>query len=138
MSDRQFDPDSDSLSFPDDTIVGIVDDPDAAAAVVDDLIAEGIPESEISVLCGESGARRLDPEGERHGLLGRLQRVVQHFGDQEATHLQRQAAELRAGNFLVAAPAEEEESERIGGILRAHGGRFINHYGDWTVKRLEG
>lgn len=74
----------------------------------------------------------------RRGLLGKIQRVVQHFGDQEAEHVRRQAAELQAGNFLIAAPAEEEERERIAEILRARGGRFINHYGKWTVTRLEG
>jgi hypothetical protein len=137
MSDHQFDPESDSLSFPDDTIVGILDEPDQAADAVEALIKDGVPEDDISVLCGKAGARRLDPQAKRHGLIGEIQRVVQHFGDQEAYHVRRQATELENGNFLVAAPCEEEERDRIANILRAHGGRFINHYGTWTVTRLE-
>jgi hypothetical protein len=137
MSDHQFDPESDSLSFPNDTIVGIVDDPDQVSDVIDALTGNGVTEDHISVLSGKAGARRLDPQAKRHGLMGEIQRVVQHFGDQEASHVRRQAEELENGNFLIAAKCEEEERDRIAGILRAHGGRFINHYGTWTVTRLE-
>ena len=138
MEDRQYDPHSDSLTFPTDTVVGILDDPDAATSALDELIAAGVPEERLQVLCGEAGARRLDPSGKRHGLLGRLQRVVQQYADKEVSHVQRQAAELRAGRFLVAAPAEdEEEAERVSKILTENGGHFINRYGKWTVQRLD-
>jgi hypothetical protein len=99
--DHQYHKDSDTLAFPDHTVVGIVDDPEATVAVIEGLMAEGIPEEEIAVLYGESGARRLDPTGERHGILGRLRRLVQHYGDQERPHVKRQAEELQAGNFLI-------------------------------------
>jgi hypothetical protein len=138
MKDRQFDPDSDSLSFPRDSVVGILDDPDAASAALDALVDAGVPEGRIQVLCGEAGARRLDPSGARHGLLGRLQRVIQQFADQEVSHAERQSRELRDGKFLVAVPVEdEEEGERVASILSEHGGHFINRYGRWTVQRLE-
>jgi hypothetical protein len=138
MEDHQYDPASDSLSFPDDTVVGIVDDPDAATSAVRDLITTGVPEDRIQVLCGDGGARRLDPSGEKHGVLGRLQRLIQNFGDEDLPHIRRQAAELRDGKFLIAAPAEEdEERDRVASILKAHGGHFINHYTSWTVVRLE-
>jgi hypothetical protein len=139
MDEHQYDPASDSLSFPDDTVVGILDDPDSASAAVDALLDGGIPDQEIQVLCCDSGARRLDPSGERHGVLGQLQRLVQHFGDQEIPHLQKQAEALEAGKFLVAAPAEtDEESRRVAGILSSHGGHFINRYTPWTVERMDG
>lgn len=137
MSDHQYDPESDSLAFPDDTLVGIVDDPDAAEAAVADLIQTGVPEDEINVLCGDQGARRLDPSGKRHGTLGRLRRIIQTFGDQEKEVVKKQADELRAGNFLISAPADDDERDRVAAVLTRHGGRFINHYGKWTVTRLE-
>jgi hypothetical protein len=138
MEDRQYDPESDSLSFPVDTVVGILDDPDAASSAVDALVAAGVPAERIQVLCGDAGARRLDPSGERHGLLGQLRRIVQQYADQEVAHVERQSAELRAGKFLVAAPAEGDEArERVAEILQANGGHFINHYGKWTVRRLD-
>jgi hypothetical protein len=136
--DHQFVPESESLSFPDDTVVGIINEPDDAASAVEGLLEAGIPEGSIQVMCCDSGARRLDPSGERHGILGRLQRIVQHFGDQEVAHVKRQAAELRDGRFLVAAPAEgEEEADRIANVLRSNGGHFINHYTSMTVRALE-
>ncbi|TVR53295.1 MAG: hypothetical protein EA421_11515 [Gemmatimonadales bacterium] len=138
MEDHQFDPESDSLSFPDDSVVGILDDPEGASSAVDALLAAGVPRDGIQVLCCDSGARRLDPSGERHGVLGQLQRIIQHFGDKEIGHVQRQAAELQAGKFLIAAPAEDdEESRRVADILKANGGHFINRYTSWTVEQLE-
>jgi hypothetical protein len=137
MGDHQYDPTSDSLSFPDDTVVGLFDAPDAAASALDALIEYGIDAERIQVLFGEAGARRMDPSGERHGMLGQLRRVVQHFGDEEIEHIERQARELRTGNFLVAAPAEdEEERDEVASIMESHGGHFINHYTSWAVERL--
>lgn len=135
--DHQFDPESESLSFPDDTVVGIVDEPDDAAAAVEGLLAAGVSEDDIQVMCGDAGAKRLDPSGTRHGLLGEIHRIIQHFGDQEVAHVQRQAAELRKGGFLIAAPAEsDEEAERVADIMRSNGGHFINHYTSMTVRAL--
>ncbi len=136
--DHQFVPDSESLSFPDDTVVGIVDEPDDATSAVEELMATGISEDDIHVLCGESGARRLDPSGRGHGLLGRMHRIVQHYGDQEVTHVQRQATELREGKFLIAAPAEsDEEAEQVAEILKSSRGHFINHYTGMAIRALE-
>ena len=139
MTERhQYDPDSDTLAFPDDTLVGIIDDPDAVEAAVGDLANSGVPEGEIQVLCCEDGARRLDPTGKRHGGLERLRRIVQNFGDEDREHVRRQADEMRAGRFLVTAPAEgREERDRLAGILKERGGRFINHYTSWSVTQLE-
>jgi hypothetical protein len=136
--DHQFVPDAESLSFPDDTVVGIVDEPDDATSAVEKLMAAGVSEDDIQIMCCDSGAKRLDPSGERHGLLGRLHRVIQLFGDQEVAHVQRQASELREGKFLIAAPADsEEEAERVADIMKSNGGHFINHYTSMTVRAME-
>lgn len=139
MTERhQYDPDSGSLAFPDATLVGIIDDPDAADAAITDLKAAGIPEPEIHVMCCEDGAERLDPSGSRHGTLGRLRRLVQHYGDKDREHVSRQADELRAGNFLIAVPASDEEArDRLAGVMKRHGAHFINHYKSWSVTLLE-
>jgi hypothetical protein len=137
MEEHQYQADSDSLSFPDDTVVGIVNDAEAAVAVIEDLVARGTPQEEIEVLYGESGARRLDSSGKRHGILGRLQRLVQHYGDQDRPHVKRQSEELRAGHFLVSVPATEEERDRVARVMLDHGGYFINHYASWAVTRMD-
>lgn len=137
QEEHQYTPEADTLAFPDHTVVAIIDEPDDAAAALDALITAGVPEENISLLYGEGGAERLDPAGKRHGALGRLRRLIQHYGDEDRPHVRRQAEELRAGNFLVAAPATEEERDRVAGILKAHGGHFINHYTPWTVTALE-
>ena len=139
MTERhQYDPDSDTLAFPDDTLVGIIDDPDAVEEAIGDLTDAGVPEDGIQVLCCEDGARRLDPSGKRHGGMERLRRIVQNFGDEDRKHVRRQADEMRAGRFLISVLAEgEEERDRLTNILKERGGHFINHYTSWTVTQLE-
>lgn len=141
MADRQqnhqYRHDSDSLAFPNGTVVGIVDDPESAAAALDGLIAAGVPEEEITVLYGDAGADRLDASGQRHGLLGKVRRLVQNYGDQDLPHVRRQAAELRRGNFVISAPAGDDDRDFVADILTTHGGHFVNHYGSWTVTRLK-
>ncbi len=139
MTERhQYDPDSDTLAFPDDTLVGIIDDPDAVEEAIGDLKDAGVPEDGMQVLCCEDGARRLDPSGKRHGGMERLRRIVQNFGDEDRKHVRRQADEMRAGRFLISVLAEgEEERDRLTNILKERGGHFINHYTSWTVTQLE-
>lgn len=136
-NDHQFDPGSESLSFPTDSVAGVFESADDAAAALHALSAEGVPEESLHVLCGPDGARRLDPSGERHGAMGRLHRVIQQYADKEVQHAERYADELRAGHYLVAAVArDEEEAGLVAGIFEGHGAHFVNRYGRWTVKRV--
>jgi hypothetical protein len=49
------------------------------------------------MLCGPEGARRLDVSGKAHGLLARLYRFIEEYGDVEQSHLKRYEQELLAG-----------------------------------------
>lgn len=124
----------DGRLFPWDTVVGVVDDPDALEAAILDLVQAGIEELSIHVLAGDEGARLIDAGGKRHGLLGRLFRKVHSLGA-ESEHTARHLEELGQGHFVVIVPASDESTiERVRDVLAAHGGHFVNFYTRWTTR----
>lgn len=94
--------------------------------------------NEIDVLYGEEGMRRLDPTGEKHGLLARLQRAFLQLNE-EPKHLRHHLEDVLAGRFVIMVLAEEaEKRERVKDILESHSGHFINFYGRWAMQSLGG
>ncbi len=122
--------------FPWNSVVGVIDDPQALETAVEALTAAGFSESSIHVLAGGTGEHRIDAEGKRHGLLGRIFRKVHTLGD-EAEHTKRHVDELKLGHFVVIVPnADDRAPEVAGDILRAHGGHFIYYYTRMTSREL--
>lgn len=130
---------SDFIFYPTNKVVGIVDDPDDAAAALRDLRAAGFTAEEIEVLTGEEGAHRIDTTGEGHGPLARGVRALQKLlGDYEPVHVRRHEQELLAGHYGIGVTARDQEArERVREILKAHNGHFINFYGVWALEVLE-
>lgn len=123
--------------FPENAIVGAVDDPDAVEGVLRDLEAAGFDDSGVRVFGGESGVQRIDPTGERHGFGGQLTRSLQALMGIEQEHTRRHVEELDAGHFLVGVTSDDEATTaRVRDILAAHGGHFINYYSRWTARTL--
>jgi hypothetical protein len=110
--------------------------PDEAAATAEALAGAGIPADEVFVLCGEEGARRLDPSGRHHGLKGRLVRLTQAitaYGDM----IRDDASYLEAGGVLIIVPAHDgDERERAQRVLRHHGASAMRYFGEETWEEL--
>jgi hypothetical protein len=105
--------------------------------VVTELNNAGFDKERVQVLCGEKGADRLDPTGERHGFAARFYRFVEKFGDMESEHLRDYKSELLDGHFLIAVDVrDEQERSRVLDLFKSHGGRRVNFYGKWTVEGL--
>ncbi len=126
------------LRYPTDRIVAVIDEPDQVAIAVARLSEAGFDGEEVRVLCGEEGAQRLDASGERHGLLARLTRILQNFGEED-THAERHAAELRAGHYVVGVHVGEDEDRKAAAhlALKDADAHFVHYYGDWTIEQLE-
>lgn len=106
--------------------------PDEATAAVSALIDTGIPATEIFVVCGEEGARRIDPSGKHHGLKGRLVRAAETVFSAEDT-IKEDTAHLDAGGVIISAPADDaDERKRALHALRVHGGSDMRYYGATT------
>jgi hypothetical protein len=122
--------------FPYNSVVGIIDDPSELEAAVQDLIASGFAESDVNVLCGDSGVRQIDAKGKRKGLLARLFRIVDALGT-EREHTSRHVQELESGHFVVVIQSPGESAkERARDSLEAHGAHFINYYTRLTTENL--
>jgi hypothetical protein len=120
-------------------VISIMPSEQEAIAALEDLIAGGFMESEVTLTSGPEIADRIASSSGRPGLVGRVLQVVDHFGaggeEMEARHQYEQA--LRDGHVcvLVLAPTEERKG-RAGDILRQHGGHFINFFGRLAIEQL--
>jgi len=123
------------LTYPANRVIGIVNTSEDLYAAVTELNNNGFEKEQVQVLCGETGAERLDTTGE-HGFLAKFYRFVEKFGV-ESKHLSEYKSELLDGRFLVAINVrDKDERARVGDILKAHGGHRINFYGKLAIERL--
>lgn len=129
--------------YPEEQVVGIVDDGADVQRLLDALEAEGVAGDRVEVLAGEEGKKRLDATGEEHGWAERALRTVQKVLGDEAERLENLNDELAAGNYVVQVEiAGEEDEEReasklqIGDIMRQQGGRSIAFYGKYQIQEL--
>jgi hypothetical protein len=124
------------LTDPSKQVTGLMDDPDAVAAALDDLVTAGFPLEQISVLCGELGAQRVDPSSRHHGLRGRLIRFAQQVGEEREIWAQY-AEQILSGRFAVVVPVRDHGEARIAaGLTRGHGGHDLVHFGAAHWERL--
>jgi hypothetical protein len=125
-----------SEPYPEDRVVGLIDGPQDIRAAVDALSEAGYAGEDVTVLCGPSGLERLDADGSRHGLLGRLIRLVQNYG-LEREQLRHVEEELRRGHFAVSVRVPDDASKRrAADLLAEHGGHYLHYYGRWDIEQL--
>ncbi len=130
--------DQEFIHYPTNMLVAVINSPEEAEAALQELTDQGFAADQIRVLCGPQGARQLDVSGQEHGILGRLSRLILRIGDVESESIRRHEKELEAGHFLVAIPAAEPAArEQARGILKSHGGHYLNFYGQWAVETLD-
>jgi hypothetical protein len=125
------------IAYPTNRVVGTVDDPGAAQAVVEALLEAGFATDEIDILYGEEGLRRLNPTGEEQGVLARVLRAAFQWNEEDK-YLRQHVEDIRAGHFVIMILAKEpEKREKVREILKSHGGRFIKFFGNWAIQSLD-
>lgn len=126
-------PPGDFLTYPENRVIALMDDPDEVAGAIEDLVHAGIEREQIFVLCGPEGAERLDISGRHHGLRGYLYRFAERLGG-ERELIERNAAHMAAGGLSIDVPADEEQKAPIAHVLKSHGGHDVTHFGKghWT------
>ena len=128
---------SDFILYPNNKVIGIIDDPADCKAALKDLKAAGFTAAEIEVLSGEEGAHRLDPTGEEHGPLARFARWIEKAGDMETEHVRTARTGSAGRSFRHRSYATEPEArEKVREILKAYNGHFINFYGQWAIEGI--
>jgi hypothetical protein len=128
----------DLLTYPDNSLIGIIDKYSDAKAALKDLKDAGFAEDEIGILCGAEGAKEVDVDGSEHGVLGKIAQIVREFGDVDNEHKEVHEKALREGHYLVAVRAKEEEArKRALNILNLNNAHFVNFYSPWVIEGLE-
>ncbi|HEU4630051.1 MAG TPA: hypothetical protein VFS08_09890 [Gemmatimonadaceae bacterium] len=127
------------VDYPENSVVGVVDDVDQVEAAVEALTSGGFLRSEIDVLHGQAAAERLEHATGRSGLTGLAMRLVKRIGmpDDETAVKDRYATALDHGRFVVVVHAPtDERRERAELLLRDHGGHFVNFLGRFTIEPM--
>jgi hypothetical protein len=130
-SDEEFafpEPPEGLLTAPEDSVVALLDEPDAAEAAIEELTAAGFERDGIYVLCGPKGAERLDVSGRHHGLRGRVYRLLEWMGDEKGL-LFRARDHLAAGGLSMTVPADDDRKADAARILGRHGAHGMAHFG---------
>jgi hypothetical protein len=130
---------SDFIPYPTNRVVGIINDVRDAKAAVRDLQKAGFSETQIRVLTGKEGARRINARGDKHGAWARMLRSIQKvLGDYEIPHATRHEKEMLAGHFGIGVTASDKDDRKKAlKILKSHRGHFINFYGPLTMEILK-
>jgi hypothetical protein len=122
--------------YPMHRVVAVIDDDAGTEAALDALPEAGVDVAAVDVLSGPEGARLLDTTGTRHGLRGRLLRLVQQ-GAYEGNALQTHDEALRAGGNVIYVPVRgDDQRDRVVDILHAAGGRYVLYFRRWSVDLL--
>ncbi|MGY2005081.1 hypothetical protein [Blastococcus sp. SYSU DS1024] len=121
--------------YPMQQLVAVLDDQDATDDALARLRAIGVDLTGVHVLTGPEGAALLDRRGERHGLRGRLTRLLQWTGSEDEM-LDLHDRALRLGGHVVYVPARgEDRKERVAEALRGAGGHHLVYFGRFTTEK---
>ena len=123
------------LTAPENRVLAFMDTTADVAAAIDHLVVKGFPPERIFVLCGPKGAERLDASGNRHGLRGRIYRIMEWMGDERDVLLGMEK-HLSGGGLIVTVPADDASKAAAARALAAHGGHEMAHFGKRHWERL--
>jgi hypothetical protein len=133
--------DEESVQYPTNHVVAILDTQDQTACAVDALVRGGFFESEVELLRGNEEADRLAGGTGRRGFLDWFIRLTGSVGlkNAETEMKDRYEQALRDGNTLLAVlTPTDDRKDRAAQILKECGGRFINFFGRLNVERIAG
>lgn len=121
-------------AYPLRRLAAVLDDPAAVEDALSRLRAAVDDVSEVYVLSGPEGADLLDRHGRRHGLRGRLLRVLQWTSSEDGS-LDVHDRALRNGGHVVLVPApDEDDRERVAEALLAAGGHDLVYFGRFVTE----
>lgn len=122
--------------YPMQRVVAVFSDEEHSYAACRELETAGFNLSRVHLLSGPEGARLLDSQGARHGIVARLTRFLQR-GAYEGKALDVHGAALRRGECVLYVPTRNKEQiHRVVDILRRHGGLWILHFRRWAVEEF--
>ncbi len=127
-----------AIGYPTNRLLGVIDDPGAAAGAMADLQASGIATRDLEILRGEEGADRMDGTGEVAGWLGRLRRAFDFTLMDQLVDFAAYERALRDGRAVVMVHVHgDAPKDAAHQVLKRHGAHFINYYGRFATEELD-
>jgi hypothetical protein len=121
-----------TIRYPTNHVLSILDDADQLAAATNALSASGFLDSEVTVACGRGAADALGANTGRTGLAHLVIRIAQYFGlpNEESEMKARYEDALRHGRFVVLVSAPTDERKKLASkVLAEHGAKYITFLG---------
>jgi hypothetical protein len=118
-------------------LLAVFDTPAEAEAAVEALTAAGIERAKIEHFQGAEDAAVFDASGRRHGLRGRLYRLIEFSWADQAPDFAWYEAALREGRVVLSVRVRGQRRLRqVADIVLANGGHFVNHFGWFETQEL--
>ena len=125
------------IGYPTGRLLGVIDDPSAAATAVEELAGLGIAREDILLLSGPEGARRLDGTGAVHGVRARVLRLVQFMMMDQLPDFASYEAAAREGRAVVAVRVPDARRRRAAvDVLTRAGAHFMNYFGRLATEEI--
>ena len=131
--------DEESVQYPTNHVVAILDTQDQTACAVDTLVHGGFLESEVELIRGNEEADRLAGGTGRRGLQDWFIRLTGSVGlkNAETEMKDRYEQALRDNNTVLAVlTPTDDRKDRAAQMLKECGARFINFFGRLNVERI--
>lgn len=131
--------DEESVEYPTNQVVAILDTQVQTACAVDALANGGFLESEVELLRGSEEADRLRGGTGRRGFQDWFIRLTGSVGlkNAETEMKDRYEQALRDGHTVLAIlTPTEDRKDRAAEMIKECGGRFINFFGRLNVERI--
>lgn len=103
------------------------------------LAEAGFDVGDVYVLHGEKGIDVLDIDGQRHGVLARISRLVQSvMADSEIHEFELMKEHLEQGHTVIGVHAyNEQERARVQQIMHDHNGHHIVYFANFYIETVE-
>lgn len=127
------------VRYPANSVIAIIDTPEALEATHTALTHGGFLESEVAILAGEDTAQALRDNTGRRGLANIATRVVAALGmpDDETITRGEYADALAQGRFVVMVQTPTDERKELAArVLQQHGGKFVNFLSQNVIERM--
>ena len=124
------------VSYPEHQVLGILDTRDAAALAIREIRRQGIA-TELNVYHGASGAASIDSEGVANGVVGVMERTVEHLAA-DLDDMSAYDGAVRSGKVVVSFDGSDEDIRGRGAeIIKDHGGHTVQHFGTLAIEVLD-
>lgn len=122
-------------SYPENSVIGVFEDPDTTSAVVDALADRPETAGTIDVISDTVAEERITALRDENPLKARIIRFLL-VASNEAEILDRYKRSIDEGRYVVRVPIQEGQENAVAEVMQRHGGHFVNYFGRLAITTL--